>query len=160
VSATLGYSAGPCDGGALVHCTAKTNSCGVRPQIAHSGAPSAAATAGFVISTSGARANRSGLLMYSPGGKANFPFNGGTLCIAPQGLRRSPAVLSIGGTPGPFCDAVFQLDWNSFASGNAGGNPQAFIASVGQVVNLQWWGRDSVAAGSLVSDAIEYTVCP
>ena len=126
----------------------------------YGGAPSATATSGFVISTSGARANRSGLLLYSPSGRGSSPFNGGTLCLAPQGLRRSPAVLSIGGTPGPFCDAGFQLDWNSFASGNAGGNPQAFLSSVGQVVNLQWWGRDSIAGGSLVSDAIEYSVCP
>jgi hypothetical protein len=158
-STTLGFLASPCDGGPQVRCQAKTNSCGLLPAIAFSGAPSAAASSGFVISTSGARVAKSGLVLYGPNGPASLPFQGGTLCVAPQGLRRSVVVASVGGTPGA-CDAQFQLDWNAFAAGAAGGNPAAFLSNVGQRVDLQWWGRDTLANGSLLSDALGYEVCP
>ena len=40
------------------------------------------------------------------------------------------------------------------------GNPDPFLLVVGQRVNGQWWGRDSVATGSFLSDGIEYDVGP
>jgi hypothetical protein len=160
LSATLAFTASPCDGGPFVYCTAKTNSCGALPAISFTGAPSVAATSGFVIEASGARASRPGLLLYGPNGPANVAFDGGTLCVTPAGIRRGPAVLSIGGTPGPLCDAVFRLDLNAFASGNAGGNPAAFLQTLGQRVNVQWWGRDNTIVGSFLSDAIQLNVCP
>jgi len=62
---------------------------------------------------------------------------------------------------------VFTIDWNAFAhgvwmppGGQAPNNPAPFLVSAGQVVNVQWWGRDSVMTGSFMSDALEYTVCP
>jgi hypothetical protein len=141
------------------YCTAKVNSCGGTPDISSTGAPSASATSGFVVSGSGARMAKAGLVMYGPNGRGNAPFNGGILCIEPTGLRRSVAVTSVGGTPGN-CDASLMLDWNAFASGNAGGNPAAFLLIVGQQVNMQRWGRDTVANGSYLSDGLEYSVCP
>ena len=113
-----------------------------------------------MIAASGARANRPGILIYSPNGAASSPFQGGTLCIAPQGLRRGPQVLSIGGSGGVACDAMFSIDWAAFASGNLGGTPQSYLNSIGTRVNVQWWGRDSTVVGSFLSNAIQYEVCP
>jgi hypothetical protein len=31
---------------------------------------------------------------------------------------------------------------------------------VGQQVNVQWWGRDTVANGSYLSEGLEYVVAP
>ena len=143
----------------FAYCTAKVNSCGNVPVISSVGTPSASATTGFTISATGARAGKSGLLMYSPNGQWNAAFQGGTLCIAPQALRRGPPITSTGGT-GALCDATFSIDWAAFANGALGGNPQAYLTSIGQRVNVQWWGRDSVAAGSYLSNAIQYEVCP
>lgn len=133
---------------------------GAFPAISFSGAPSVAATSGFVIESSGARAGKQGLLLYTPNGAGNLPFQGGTLCVSPLGIKRSPAGHSIGGTPGAPCDVLFRVDMNAFASGNAGGNPAAFLNSVGQHVNVQWWGRDTTVLGSLLSNALAYSVCP
>jgi hypothetical protein len=144
----------------FTYCTAKINSCGGVPAISAVGTPSASTTTGFTISATGARTGKSGLLMYSPNGQWNATFQGGTLCIAPQALRRGPPVLSTGGAGGVLCDAMFSIDWAAFANGALGGNPQAYLTSIGQRVNVQWWGRDSAAAGSYLSDASQYEVCP
>ena len=55
---------------------------------------------------------------------------------------------------------MFSVDVNTFASGNGGGNPDPCLAIVGQQVNVQWWGRDSIATGSFLSDGLEYVVLP
>ena len=85
-----------------------------------------------------------------------MPFQGGLLCLRPP-IRRTPLQISGGGTVG-HCDASFSIDFNAFASGNGVGSPQAFLLSIGQVVNLQWWGRDSLANGSYLTEGLEYVV--
>jgi hypothetical protein len=149
------------------YCTPKTGlACGT-PMIAAAGEPSASSTSGFVVSAAPARSDRLGVLLYTANGKANLPFppGGHILCISATGLRRGGPVDS-GGTPGPAtCDGVFTLDMNAFASGNyhppfPTNNPAPFLLTIGQQVNCQWWGRDSVATGSFMTDAIEYVVNP
>jgi hypothetical protein len=160
VSATLGYTSGPCAGAPTFHCVAKLNSCGFLPAISFTGTPSISATSGFTIEASGALPGKSGLLLYSPNGAWNAPFQGGTLCVAPSGIVRGPPLLSLGGTPGNQCDARFEIDMNAFASGLAGGNPAAWLSTPGQHVDVQWWGRDTLSAGSFLSDALRYDACP
>jgi hypothetical protein len=140
----------------LFFCTAKPGlACGT-PAISTFGSPSASASAGFVILAGPARSNKSGLLLYTDQGAGASAFNGGTLCIKAP-LKRSAAVTSGGfGT----CDGEFAIDMNAFAAGNSGGNPAAFLLTSGNVIFTQWWGRDSVATGSFLSDAMHYTVCP
>ena len=155
-------------GSTVIYCTAKSGlACGT-PAIAFSGQASATALSGFTISAAPARSNRTGILLYTSSGRANLPFPAGghILCIASSPLRRGGPTSS-GGTPGPNCDGVFTIDWNAFShgvwvppGGQAANNPAPFLLSAGQVVNVQWWGRDSVASGSFMSDALEYTVCP
>jgi hypothetical protein len=106
-----------------------------------------------------------GVLLYSDAGRALLPFPSGghVLCIAVPVHRGGP--VESGGTPGPNCDGAFALDLNAFAAGAYNPpfptyHPAAFLAVVGTQVNCQWWGRDTVASGSFMSDALEYSVCP
>jgi hypothetical protein len=75
--------------------------------------------------------------------------------------------------PGNSCDGVFAIDMNAFAAGlwsvpacdgtPAGtppNHPAAFLAVQGQHVNCQYWGRDTVATGSFLSDAFQYQIGP
>jgi hypothetical protein len=147
----------------VVYCTAKPGlACGV-PAIASSGKPSASLASGFVVSAGPARSERLGVLLYTSSGRDLLPFPSGghVLCIAVPVRRGGPA--DSGGTPGPNCDGLFALDLNSFASGNynppvATYSPAAFLSTVGTQVNCQWWGRDTVANGALLSDALEFLV--
>lgn len=135
------------------YCTAKTGLvCGV-PSISALGCPDATETSGWEIRAEPARGNRTGLILYSCSGSAAIPFEGGFLCVSPP-IRRTPPTSS-GGTNGA-CDGVFRLDFNAFASGNGGGNPDACLNVPGQQVNAQWWGRDSVQTGSFLSNGLEF----
>ena len=95
--------------------------------------------------------------MFTSEGRGNTPFHGGLLCLARGDIRRTTVVDSGGAGS---CDGAFQIDMNCFAAGGCGGNPPAYLSSVGQQVNCQWWGRDSVMTGSFMSDALEYIVVP
>lgn len=141
------------------YCTAKQNSCGGFPSIASLGLPSASATTGFRVGCFSTRAAKPGLLLYSNAGPAALPFQGGTLCVGPSVLKRTPPSVDGNGTPGQ-CNGVLSIDMNEFASGNAGGNPAQFLLVPGTPVQLQWWGRDTLANGSLLSNALAYVVRP
>jgi outer membrane protein assembly factor BamB len=149
----------------VTYCTAKPGlACGL-PAIASSGKPSTSASSGFVVSAAPARSERLGVLLYTDAGRDVLPFPSGghVLCVAVPVRRGGPA--DSGGTPGPNCDGVFALDLNAFAAGAYNPPfpahvPAAFLSSVGTQVNCQWWGRDTVASGSFMSDALEYSVCP
>ena len=125
-----------------------------------------------MITASPARSCRSGILLYNRFAGPPLAFQGGTLCIVAQGIRRAGSTNS-GGTPGPNCDGAFTIDMNAFAQGAwivpdcAGGpsgippnNPAGFLTNPGTAVYGTFWGRDSVGTGSFVSDAIMYNVNP
>jgi hypothetical protein len=143
---------------ATPYCTGKVNSCGAAASITFSGEASATALSGFAVRTHDARPGKAGLLIYSSNGRIALAFEGGTLCIGLP-VRRAPAVFATGGTAGA-CDATLSIDMNCFASGLCGGNPHPALTTVGQVINCQWWGRDTVASGALLSNAMEYLVGP
>jgi hypothetical protein len=141
-----------------VFCTAKVNSCGGSPAIAASGLPSATASAGFVLTMSGARNGKTALVLYTDKGALvpAQPFQGGFLCITSP--RRSPLAVAGGGSAGQ-CDASFAFDMNAYAAGSAG-QPAPFLSVPGQAVDVQWWARDTFAFGNVLSDALEYHVGP
>jgi FG-GAP repeat len=166
VGAPQGDASGPDTGSAHVlpgavfvgtYCTAKPGLVCGTPAISWSGSSSASQPSGFVIRAGPARGALPGVLIYSDGGAASTPFQGGTLCVGAP-LRRGAPVDS-GGTPGA-CDGVFALDLNAFASGGAGGSPAAFLSVPGTEVHCQWWGRDSVTTGSFLSNGLRYLVRP
>jgi hypothetical protein len=142
------------------YCTGKANSCGGTPMISSFGHSQAGAPSGFSLVGAGARVGKAGLVMYTNKGPRvpAAPFHGSVLCIESP-VRRGEGVFSQGGTPGA-CDATFVFDMNAFAAGLAGGNPQAFLSVAGTQVDCQWWGRDTVANGSYLSDALQYVVLP
>ena len=143
---------------AIPYCTAKVNSCGTTPFISYAGSPSAGAVSGFSISGMNAKTGTIGVLVYTQNGRDAIPFDGGTLCVSPPVNRGIPTAAA-GGTP-MLCDASYSLDMNCFASGFCGGAPAAYLGTVGQTVNAQWWGRDTVAHGSYLSNALEYVQLP
>jgi len=71
------------------------------------------------------------------------------------------------------CDGVFAIDLNTFAAGlwvvpacdgsPAGipaNNPAAFLSNPSQHINCQFWGRDTPASGSFLSDALQFQIGP
>jgi hypothetical protein len=162
--------------GPTTFCTAKTGlACGT-PAISSSGVSSVSANSGFVVKAGPARDNRSGILLYNNAGTvAGLPFEGGTLCVNPMGLRRAGSTNSMGSCPPtPIgCAGTFAIDMNAFAQSMwvvpdcAGAptaippnNPAAFLLSMGATIDAQIWGRDSQATGSFLSDGITYVQGP
>jgi hypothetical protein len=167
VGAPLDDDNGPSSGSAYAfqflqppatYCTAKLNSCGTLPMISAAGAPSASDTSPFLVTGSNTRALKFGLLLYTDSGRGNSPFSGGTLCIGSTAVKRSVAVADTTGTPGQ-CDGTLSIDMNAFAAGALGGNPLPSLRIPGTQVNCQFWGRDTIANGALLTDALEYFVC-
>lgn len=120
------------------------------------GTYSAGSVGGFVVSAAPALGQKLGILIYGDQGQAAIPFEGGLLCV--QSPRRTLPIRS-GGTSG-LCDGVFSLDLVAFANGLPGGDPDPLLLSVGTVVDLQWWGRDTQGTGVLLSNGLEFTVEP
>jgi hypothetical protein len=138
------------------YCVAKPGlSCGV-PAITAFGTPKASASSGFYLIAGPARQNKAGLVIYGNTGPNSAPFQGGTLCVNTP-VRRTTTVDS-GGTS--LCEGEFAIDMNAFASGALGGNPQAFLTQPGTKIHAQFWGRDTQATGSFLSNGMAYTVCP
>jgi len=140
-----------------VYCTPKVNSCGTLPYIGSTGAPSSSSSSGFTVSATDTRALKAGLLLYTDSGPGNTPFSGGVLCINTAPLKRSVAVVDTSGTAGQ-CNGTLSIDMNAFAVGALGGNPLPSLTVPGTQVNCQFWGRDTLANGALLSDALEYFV--
>ena len=141
----------------LAYCTAKTNSCGTLPMISSTGTPSSTVGSGFTVGSTNTKALKAGLLIYTDSGPGSFPFGGGILCLNPSPLKRSIAVIDTSGTPGQ-CDGTLSIDMNAFAVGALGGNPLQSLTIPGTQVNCQFWGRDTLANGALLSDALKYFV--
>ncbi len=141
-----------------LYCTAKLNSCGSSPAMLYLGSSSASAVTGFRVGCINTRGQKSGLLLYSSAGPAATPFSGGTLCLATP-LKRGPVKFDVTGTVGS-CDGVLSMDLNQFAAGLGGGSPAPFLTLVGTPITIQWWGRDTVAQGALLSNALSYIVGP
>ncbi|MBK8180537.1 MAG: proprotein convertase P-domain-containing protein [Planctomycetes bacterium] len=149
-------------GGATTYCVAKVNSLGCTPSLTATGTPSASATSGFVLSTVNVINNKPGLYLYTNNGRANTPFQGGTLCVAGP-VRRSVALNSSGNPPPNDCSGDYQLDFSAFGQGLLGGAPEPFLTVIGTMVNAQCWGRDNGSPfpnNSTLSNGAEWTVVP
>ena len=109
--------------------------------------------------------NKPALMLYKVGGsRTALPFQCGTLCIGPSGIRRTPVQLTGGNAPpSADCSGLFALDMNAFAHGLAGGSPDPGLLVSGNVVRCQVWGRDQgfpAPCNTTLSDALEYQILP
>ena len=144
------------------YCTTKINSLGCAPVMSYAGAPSASGAGSFLVRCDAVLNNKPGLFFYAvDGAQANLPFQGGTLCVGPAGIRRTPASSS-GGNPSPAidCSGAYVLDFNAFTIGAAGGHPSPALATMGAVVHAQAWGRDQgfpAPQNTMLSDGLEWT---
>jgi hypothetical protein len=134
------------------YCTSKMNSAGCMPSIGATGAPSASAGSGFVVTTTEVVGNKLGKHYYSLAGASQAPFQGGFLCLQPP-LLRTP-VQNSGGSLG--CTGALALDFNAYI---ASGKDPALVA--GQPVWVQTWSRDPDSPSTTsLSDALTFTICP
>ncbi len=142
------------------YCAPKSNSLGCVPAIWAEGTPSTRNTRPFMIRVTNVLNSKPGIFIYQVNGaQASIPFQGGTLCMTPPGIRRSP-VVSSGGYPPPVydCTGVWGMDFNAFAAGLGGGNPDPGLLVPGNHYLVQVWGRDPGFAppnNVALSDALE-----
>lgn len=147
------------------YCTAKVNSLGCTPAISAVGVPSASNAWSFHVHAASVLNQTAGLFFYKVASSSvAIPFQGGTLCVGPTGIRRTPVVNS-GGNPSPAhdCSGTYTLDMNAFAHGELGGNPDPALLAVGNIYRIQAWGRDQGFAppnNTSLSNALQVPIGP
>ncbi len=121
-------------------CPGKLNSQACIPSIEVEGFPSATGNQGFWVRATDVINQKPGMLLIGVNGSASTPFGGGTLCLAPP--YYTTIVRSSSGNPtGADCSGIWQLDLEQEIRRREHlGWPPTF--SPGQVVYLQWFGRD------------------
>jgi len=142
--------------GGVIYCTAKLNSQGCVPAVAHLGAPSVSNAGPFDIRAANLVNNKTGMFFYGLSGRLNLTFQGGVLCVLPP-LRRT-AVQNTGGNPPPAdCSGTLAIDFNQWMQKGHGAN----LLPVGAQAWGQFWYLDPLdPVGVGLSDAIEFTVGP
>ena len=161
VASSAPKGAQACNIGLLVYCTPKFTSLGCLPNITGTGTPSATANTGFLVSSTDMNNNKPGLMLYTNGGQAALPFQGGVLCVG-NPTKRSVGLNSGGSPSGQDCTGVYSIDTNTFAQGLLGGNPAAYLQTPGTVVNSQFWGRDNgfpFPNNTMLSNGLQFTIC-
>jgi hypothetical protein len=143
----------------ITYCTAGTTTNGCVPSISASGTPSAAATSGFVVTTTGLEGQRFSRHYYGITGPAAVPLPGGStsyFCVKAP-FQRTP-IGNSGGTDGA-CDGTWSLDMLDYWANHPGVLGQPIAA--GLIVNEQTWFRDPDSPTTTnLSNAIQYTLCP
>jgi hypothetical protein len=147
------------DCGPSSYCTSKPSSIpGCTPSLSGSGAPSATAGSGFVLTAGPMPGANSGLFVYTTNGAASSPIQNvyGFLCIqtGPGMLRFAGQKAS--GTPGA-CDGQLSVDFNAYFAAQT--NDPALVP--GARVDVQAWYRDPASPGAAnLTDALTFVVCP
>ena len=146
---------------AYVYGTPSTTTHGCQPILSTVGYPSPTSGQPFMIVGDDLPNQKAGLFFYGFSGQSSNPWGNGTMYVA--GSKKRTPLMNSFGTPPPAddCTGGVALDMNLFASGALGGSPKPALSVPGQMVNVQYWGRDPEAAsGTFLSDAVEYVVGP
>jgi hypothetical protein len=148
-------------GGAPVnYCTAGTSASGCSVILSASGAPSATASSGFVLSAPNVEGSKDGIFFFGSNGQQAAPWGNGTSfqCVVPPVSRAGN--LPGNGTNGA-CDGSFSQDLNAHwcpTCPKPNQNPGA-----GALVQAQLWYRDPANTSNQttsLSDAVEFFVGP
>jgi hypothetical protein len=148
-------------GCALVsYCTAGTSASGCQATLSSSGAASATAAGGFVVTAADVEGDKDGLFFFGTGGRQANPWGNGTSfqCVVPPVKRGG--LLAGTGSPGA-CDGSLVQDLNALwcpSCPSPAKNPGA-----GTLVQVQAWYRDPQSSSNQttsLSDAGEFTVGP
>ena len=131
---------------------------GCTPSLSGSGAPSASAGNGFVLTAGPMPGANSGLFVYTTNGAATSPIQNvyGFLCI-----QTGPGMLRFAGqkatgTPGA-CDGQLSVDFNAYFAAQTG--DPALVP--GARVDVQAWYRDPASPGAAnLTDALTFVMCP
>ena len=142
------------------YCTAGQSASGCLASISATGTPSATASSGFQLGTTGAEGAKDGLFFFGTAGRQANQWGNGTSfqCVVPPVIRAG--LLQGSGTPGA-CDGTFAQDLNALwcpTCPKPGKNPGA-----GSIVRAQLWYRDPLNTSNQttsLSDAVEFTVQP
>jgi len=139
------------------YCTAGVSATGCTALLSSSGAPSASAATGFMVTADFVEGSKDGLYFFGSNGQQAVSWGNGTSfqCVAPP-VKRAGVQTGVG-TPGS-CDGSFAQDMNARWQAKPAQNPGA-----GAVVQLQLWYRDPLNTSNQttsLSDAIEFIVCP
>jgi len=136
------------------YCVASATSIpGCQAALTGSGSPSLANPAGFTISSGRVPGGNVGICFFGKNGQAAFPFGtlGGQICVQPPVFRSKPK--NSGGTKGN-CDGVFTFTLQDLMD-------KSPIVFAGAILDAQIWARDPANPdGFLLSDGLEFTVCP
>lgn len=139
-------------------CTAGASGGGCVPALSTSGVPRASAGNGFTLDVASAPGQSMAMILFSVSGPdaSAFGAGAGTLCVqAPFQRTRLRATRGHAGA----CDGTLQLDWNEFVAGFV--PPYGFPFVGRETVWAQGWIRDPLTlGGSVLSDAVWFTVCP
>ena len=140
---------------AAVYCTAGASASGCAASIAVSGAPSASAPSGFVVTASSVEPGANALFYFGSNGRQANPWGSGTSyqCVAPPVKRGG--TLAAGGTPGE-CDGFLWQDLNARWTA-----VPAQVPSAGAALQIQAWYRDPGNTSNQttsLSDAVEVVV--
>jgi hypothetical protein len=146
--------------GPVVYCTPGTSASNCNASISATGTPSATASSGFTLDTTGVEGSKDGLYFFGSNGRQANPWGSGTSfqCVIPPVVRAG--LLTGVGTSGQ-CDGSFSQDLNALwcpTCPNPAKNPGS-----GTVVQAQTWYRDPFNTSNQttsLSDAVEFTVMP
>lgn len=133
-----------------------TSVAGCTPSVSLTGAPSATAGSGAILSSGSIPGGNLGIFFYAhngPGAVTMLPF--GDVCFdLTGGTFRGPPIIG-GGTAG-VCDGNLSFDWNAYAIGAGGA-----AVVPGNTVDGQFWYRDPPSpngAGANFTEAIGFVI--
>lgn len=136
------------------HCNPSLTSIpGCQSQLTASGSPRVSFPTEFTISSGSVPGGNLGICLIGANGPASIPFGtlGGALCVQPPFFRTPPKVS--GGVVGA-CDGIYNFLLLELANASP-------VVVAGNTLHAQIWARDPANQdGFLLSNGIEFTVCP
>jgi hypothetical protein len=144
---------GSCNPGTIYCAASSTSIPGCQASISATGSPTLTNPTAWTVSSGPVPGANLGLLLFGSSGSDNTPYGtlGGTLCVASPTFHTAPE--PSGGDQGQ-CNGGYAFTLADLIAA-------ALVVTSGTTINAQVWARDPANPdGFLLSDGIEFTVCP